>query len=180
MGLKGKNLEKALNILYDMELNNYLMTRGIAELDWKISQLGRKTRYCHPEKEQVTAKYDGALGFGGCGAMLGALIFGLVACSTTSLFAKGSLSTVMGGLIGGGFAFGLIGVIIGAVIDTSENNKAEQYANNKYDKEMKAYNQAVAKDDARVAQELMVRKALIDNKIIRRETNKKLQNISLC
>lgn len=46
------NLKKGVSILYDMELNNYLMTRSIGELEKVIAELRQQPTYYEPLKPE--------------------------------------------------------------------------------------------------------------------------------
>jgi hypothetical protein len=43
-----EQLRKGISILYDMELNNYLMTRTISQLYYEIEDLGIKQNFEEP------------------------------------------------------------------------------------------------------------------------------------
>lgn len=42
MTMAENSLQEGISILYDMEINNYLMTRSIKQLNYRIDQLGHK------------------------------------------------------------------------------------------------------------------------------------------
>ncbi|MBE6654367.1 MAG: hypothetical protein E7608_02770 [Ruminococcaceae bacterium] len=154
-----KQLKETVSILYDMELNNYLMALGIQHLDYQISLLGHKKNFYHPKREEAAfyKEWTGTLFI--IGLFLGAIIGGVSGCTSTSSF-TGSIDAGFGGLFGGGIGGGIIGALIGLICDaTSQGNRDEKYQS-EYDAEMKEYNACVEQDDARVRKELKIKQFL--------------------
>lgn len=166
-----KTLKEAVSILYDMELNNYLMTISIQELNYRISQLGHRNNFYIPEKEEARFNGEWVGGLGSLGLILGAIFGGVSGCnSTTSLL--GSAEAGIGGLIGGGVLGFIIGAVIGLICGgISMSNRDSKYEE-KYEKEMQKYHECVNNDKRRVEKELKLQKILIaerDSLIERRE-----------
>ncbi len=135
------NLKDTIKILYDMELNNYLMTRGIQLLDQKISNLGYYYRFEEPKKREVKEYYRDL----DKGCFLWCLIGGIPL-----------------GILSGSTIAGIIGAIIGTLGKRffnyaqqadhfeEERRNAQKY----YEEEVAAYNQALDNDELRVQAEL--------------------------
>ena len=77
--MKKEQLQKGISILYDMEKNNYLMTRAISKLDSEISTLCRQ-RYIEPPKPKMLKEsmldrgFSFATPFGLMGAIIGVIL----------------------------------------------------------------------------------------------------------
>lgn len=177
MGQESKTeLAKAIRILYDMEMNNYLMTRGIDKLDQKIYALGHKRNFEKPTLKTQSMSGEGVMGFAGLGLFLGALIFGLVGCAT-----GGGLFVGLGELISGAFVGGIGGAIVGGIIgylmDIGEVSKQNKAYEEEYHRQMTTYNSQMALDNARVEKEMRIRDVLIDekNSLIRRKKEAELK-----
>lgn len=177
----GKSLFSTISKLYDMELNNYLMTRAINELDSRITDLGKKRKIIAPTEEKAD-KSDIGLSAG-----TGALIFGIIGIIVgviynfkheVGFFAK------LFGIILHGFTFGLVAVLIGAVLGliyglisySGDNDKFRK----QYLRDLKVHNNEILKDDQRVQRERKEREILIRQRNIlinrKNEASRKLNS----
>ena len=72
-----EQLKKGISILYDMELNNYLMTRTISQLYYEIEDLGIKQNFEEPTPNNRSySGSDELSGGAGIGWLLGAILGG--------------------------------------------------------------------------------------------------------
>lgn len=151
-------LKKGISILYDMELNNYLLTRMISKLDYKISCLGYKNQFSCPEKPRE-ASIDGETisAWTGGGLFLGAFLGGATGCT------EGIIDGI-GGLFVGGIVGLIIGVIIGFVAAGTKQSNEDDKRNQEYEKQCREYERLVKNDERRVERELQKREALLNIK----------------
>ena len=151
-------LKKGISILYDMELNNYLLIRMISKLDYEISCLGHKNRFSHPVKP-TDSYIDGDMisCFIGGGLLLGAILGGATGCS------EGFINGI-GGLIAGIIIGGIIGGIIGLAVASANKENEDDKRNQEYEKQCREYERLVKNDERRVERELQKREALINIK----------------
>ena len=175
---KEKQLKKAISILYDMELNNYKMTRTIQRLNYEISCLGHPQEFYTPERKYAALNNDWTTSIGCLGVILGAILGGASGCSSTTSF-FGSIESGIGGLIGGGIGGFLIGALIGLMFEAiGKANRDSEYEQT-YEKEMEVYNTQVERDNKRVEKELKKQKILIaerDALIKRRNKSQEILN----
>lgn len=142
------NLYDAISGLYDMELNNYLMTRSISQLDDEISSLGKKKYFEEPvqfkaeggDESVVNATWYSAFGVG----MVGAIIAAVIGMSTSGFFV-GLLFTFVGLIVGA-----IIGAIAGNTISKSRDNKIYKEA---FDEKKEKYVRNIKNDALRVEEE---------------------------
>ncbi|MBQ8497834.1 MAG: hypothetical protein IJ489_10340 [Clostridia bacterium] len=159
--MEKEKLKKGIDILYDMELNNYMITRMISQLDYKISKLGHK-QYFDPPAEPSETSYgnDWIATMGGLGMILGGILGGVVGCSSSSgVFT--SLWEGISGLFVGGIIGIVFGLIIGAIIAFSINSQENSNRQQKYEAQYRAYERDVEADKFRVKQELQKKEFLI-------------------
>lgn len=178
--MQGNDLKQGIAILYDMEKNNYFMTRTITLLDVEISKLGHKANILSPKKKIARGGgFDLGFGIGGIGAIIGAIIgiiYTIVYVFTSSwniilkffaLIWCGLCMVVIGGIVG--FIIGLIlGAFIGAMSDVKRNEKLEQ----QYSNDISNYKKRLKNDENRVNKELKKKQALI------RQRNDMVQRLS--
>ena len=172
-------LKEGISIVYDLELNNYLMNKSIRKLNYSIKNLCIPQKYDLPEKKE-TVESVGKLGtsilFG-----LGGAVIGFIA----SLFSSKSFLAMakLGGLflafdrlsssLAVSAKFALVGCIIGIVLSIltipllaksakDDAKKAEDEYNNK----LLDYQRKVKKDKIRLANEKKQRDILIQQRDI--------------
>ncbi len=150
-----ENLKTGISILYDMEMNNYLMTRAIEKLNRKISGMGYSQKINAPRKQEgdhctVTVGIIGGV----IGAVLGLIIGLLSGCLDDSPFfifdrigdvIKNILKTMLICAVVGL----VLGIIIGLLIDIFDGRAAKR----EYKESMREYYQQVNDDNNRVAWE---------------------------
>lgn len=157
---KSEKLKHDVQALYDMELNNYLMTRAIAALDHRISKLGIQKQFPKPKPAQVIDD-DGQISFRyGCtGFVIGALIcFFLIGLPIT--LSTYHLSWIFVSLIVGGF----IGAFVGLHLSKKRITKEQGVVNEQYEKYMLTYNGQIEDDKRRVAHENKIKEILIQQR----------------
>lgn len=178
-GLEGSVLKKNVAILYDMEVNNYLVTRCMMELDREIEALGRKKNIPPPKRLASKISYFDLmepLGLVGCfvGAIAG-VVYGISAANGFLgaifwAFIYGVLFLAAGAILGGALAITIVHV---RILRESKSNDAE------YEKSKKTHKQAVARDEERVKRELLEKDYLIHQRTILQtrlnEANEKLE-----
>ena len=151
-------LKKGISILYDMELNNYLLTRMILKLDYKISCLGYKNRFSCPEKPgEASIDGESITAWAGGGVLLGAILGGATGCT------EGIIDGI-GGLLVGGIIGLILGGIIGLAVASANKENEDDKRNQKYEKQYREYERLVKNDERRVERELQKREALINIK----------------
>lgn len=152
------DLQKSISILYDLELNNYLMTNTINQIKEKDSKLCIAKSISKPVKETndfsiFTTMLTTAIILALIGAVIG-LVLGIKFCQSEGWFVLKNLSflticliiigcaffTIVGGLaVGvGGLILGLIIGIIGKIISQKNVNNVYNYRNIKYRQEVES------------------------------------------
>ncbi len=139
-----------------MELNNYLMTRSISELEDKISLLGKKKHFKEPIKFKaegsdtsvVNATWYSAFGVG----MVCCIIAAAIGMSTAGFFV-GLIFTFVGLIVGG-----IIGAVAGNLISKSRDNKIYKES---YAEDCEKYNRNIENDRLRIEEENRQRMFLI-------------------
>ncbi len=175
-----KHLQKGIGILYDMEKNNYLMTKSISELEKRASCLGNPKDISRPMLKKIENKMSfldtisvlaGPTGFVGAivGGIVG-LITGIISCKTLDLIIAilfGWLIiacvVVVFALIGAGIGIG-VGALLGVGADQLDrkNTKTKNMQFEKeYAAELEKYKSAKARDEVRVKKELQERKEIL-------------------
>ncbi len=138
------NLRQAIDILYDMEINNYMMTRSIKEIDRKISGLGRIKNIAEPT---LSEPYTEVKAWAGGGMFIGAglgILIGLFSSCGGGLGA-GIINVLKLGFIG--YVVGILsGTILGMVRKSAERSKDKK----KYQEDLREYSRKIANDDRRV------------------------------
>ena len=155
------SLREGISILYDMELNNYLMTRSIAQLNNQIARLGQKQTFRKPSRRNNSTRVlDYFLGFlcigGIAGAVIG-VIYGL--CVGDGFFSK--IGKAFDGAINLALICGVIGAVAGIFVGVTRRSKAEQAIEEQYAADCKAQKRQIAGDARRVQAELRERNILI-------------------
>lgn len=174
----GSKLQEGISILYDMELNDYLMGKCINDLNYKINNLGYYSGIGRkPENApKISIDWDDAsVPIVVCG-IIGAII-GIITGFTDN---EGFFSTILGVVIGffvDMFIGGIIGGILGAIYCVYKRSERQRNADKNYEDEMNDYNDRVNNAEKRRNLELKEKQILIkqrDSLVARRKaaTNK--------
>lgn len=155
-----EELQQGISILYDMELNDYLMERTINELDEQIGSLGYKKRFSQPQKKSVSANFDYCVWCGFIFAVIGAIIMLINGYVTYpgGFFVKlieGILEGILGAVIGG-----IVGIIIGAFVAICKKGAAKEEEDRKYQENLAKLESAKKSDNIRVSNEIEQMKIL--------------------
>lgn len=184
--MEEKDFKKGISILYDMELNNYLMTRSIQRLDYQIAKLGKKRTIEKPEQ-----KYDNRLaietvdpsvkrGFfiGGIIGVISGFIWGMSWTNSPLAFFCGCIGAAILGIV-----FCMIGAVIGLIIGWIKGNIEIADNNIELEEEYNLvngiYEVRVQLDNERVERELDEKSVLLAQKeallLRRKESRTKLE-----
>ena len=157
-------LEQGIEILYNMELNNYFMTIAIQNLDAAIYKLGIPKKIIRPtEKKNDFKIYKAVCGTAFVCAIIGAIIRAIIEFANRSGFFW-KIAYAIAGLIVGiiyGALIGIpLGIIIGFIIKSikSSENK-EKYAN-----EIKNFDRKTAEESIRIKKENKQKEILISQR----------------
>ena len=158
-------LREGISILYDMELNKYLVQRAINQLNAKIASLGHTKRFYKPSiRESDFDIWEFIWVFAG----ISAVIFAVIG-SIYGFFSSGSgFFNKLFGIIAGPIIIGPIGGIVGFIIGSvtafiiSRRDKASREA--ELAEENETYNKNLAADKRRVDAELKQKKKLSDER----------------
>ena len=165
------SLKEGFSILYDMELNNYLMTQMIAELNGQINSLGHKKNINQPYKEQNNvAMSDYTLPFLGVGGFLGAIIGAIVGFVDANSFIEYIFSPLEEG-IKFALIFAAIGLAFGFFVGIICRKKKyaeieKNYSSNCIDAEKRIKNDAIRVQNELKQKEILIhqRQALMTRK----------------
>lgn len=152
------DLQKSISILYDLELNNYLMTNTINQIKEKDSKLCIAKSISKPAKEKnevsiFSAVITTAIILGIIGACIG-LYLGIKLCKEEGFLTLQTLSLVtilvtiigcalclVGGAIAGGVCGLIIGLLIGIIrkiVEQNNVNSANENKNIEYKKKLES------------------------------------------
>lgn len=160
-------LKETISILYDMELNNYMMTRGLKQIEREISQLGHYKRFNKPVEYEYQSDYSVSSEVGCKVAVVGGIIGGVI--GLISQLKLDDFSDFLGGLfqdfgmillfaiLGFAIGFGIVFLIVFLAGQTLENHKIGKLqadADRKYKYDLQEYNKKVKADNRRVEVEL--------------------------
>lgn len=177
-------LQQGISILYNMELNDYLMGKCINDLNYKINNLG----YLYgtgnkPTKSKKVSLIDVcednvSIPLFICG-VLGLIIGVIIAIRQISSEGGGFFTILIGGTaiillyaVIGGVSGAVLGFIIGFLYSLSKKNEMQRKADNLYNDEMREYNSRLTKAENRKQIELKEKQILIrqrDSLIARRK-----------
>ena len=143
-------LSKALEMLYDMEKNNYYMTRSIEKLDVEIQSLGIRKNIVAPQKRYSTS--DDAGGVIAVVALFISIVIAVICgCSFDSFW--------VGVLV---FFFSLIAIsFLGVFLMTIFEDREAEYV---YEKEYEVFSEKLRNDNIRVDKENREKSFLIQQR----------------
>lgn len=139
-----EKLKSNVSALYEMELNNYFMTKTIKAMNGAIGKMGHPKHFEPPTRQKMVSLYQATGGFAGVGLGIGGGI-GLSA-----------------GSIGAGLIVGLLlGLIIGFAIDMNGREKAQRKADAEYEQALAKYQTRMASEKRRLDNESKCKSVLI-------------------
>lgn len=145
-----KDLSKAIEILYDMELNNYLMKRTIVKLNYTIDDLCHGVIYEKPVRRRPScSKYDGV----GVVALVAGII-GFIIGAVAGFF---SIAAGISCWIG----FPIVGAIIGAIKSSSDYKKDQEEIEREYEYALKEYEKCVQNEELKMKREGEIKSVLL-------------------
>ncbi len=109
-----QELKKGVDMLYDMEVNHYLMTRAIQSLDREIHSLANRRPILSPQKREYKNRLSDFIVPACFASILFFTFFGVVSCVTSSGYANVLLYAILGvflGVIGGLLLFAVDHII---------------------------------------------------------------------
>lgn len=172
-------LQKGISILYDLELNDYLMAKAIAKLDDEINYLGRPKKISKPVKGSTES---GALYWIGTITVIAAIIGGIIEAIISFIEAEGfffKFIVAFGGAIEGAIIGAIIGLIIGLIVSIFLKSSSISAAERKFKNACDQYEKDVSADNIRVQNELRRKDFLIKerNSLVNRrnEASRKLR-----
>lgn len=173
-----QTLKKGIAILYDMELNNYMMTKTISDLYHRANRLGKASHFEEPQKRKSTYQFGnewiGSLA--SVGALLGILLGGVAGCASSNHLLD-SIGATLGGLISGGITGAIIGGIIGLVVAGIINARDDEKDEQEYLRKYNIYSRNVKNDQLRVEAELRKKKIILQERerlIVKRNQSKSI------
>lgn len=154
-------LQQGLSILYDLELNDYMMARAISKLDGQINDLGRAKKINKPTKGSTKS---GALYWTGVITTVSAVIGAILEAISSFKEAEGflfKLFVAFGGAIVGAITGAIFGLIIGLIVSVFLKSSSVSSAERKFKTDCEIYEKDIEKDRHRVNNELAQRDFLI-------------------
>ena len=181
--MEKNHLQEGISILYDMEKNNYLMTRAISKLDREIATLC-KQRYIEPPKPKqlkesiIDRGFSFAFPFGVVGAIIGGILglFSVFKQDFEVIIFAGIFILAVYIVIGAVIGFG-VGLVTGGAIGSIKKGKEKEAAIKEYNIEKENYKRSLNNENIRIAQESKRRDILLYQKsklIEKRNESKKL------
>lgn len=172
-------LSQGISILYDMETNNYLMTRSIQKLNGEIYKLGEKRGFRLPEKRQPNVSIIVILiTITLISAIVGGLI-GLIQGFATGNGFFDRLGQALSGLVALVVYCGIGGAAVGLISGITAKIIAYARAKKEYEEDYEEYQKKLENDALRVKRELKQRDYLMserDSLYFKREESQKLLN----
>lgn len=154
-----------ISILYEMEQNNYLMTRAVSQIDQKASQLGHSRQFKKPPFPNVETYFLNILTVTAIVCAVVGVILGIIESISFDdggiiyRFFISVLGTLIFAAIGAVIGF-FITVVICSIIYIVNHKKAKE----EYQWELKFYNNKVEFDQIRVRDELTQKNRLLKEK----------------
>ena len=166
---------KALEILYDMELDRVFMSRGIEELKKKAATYGKKRNIYKPIKKKSTEDGSECIFFG----LAGGVILGALSGVIYGFIIEHGFFDRINAMFKHGIIFGIIGLVLGlifgVILAKAVVRGEEEDISAAYEKDMKEYERQIKADDKRVALEMEEREFVLTQK---EELDERLYNTS--
>lgn len=173
------NLKKGISILYDMELNNYMMTRTIQKLNNKISNMGYPRKIEEPRKGFTWTSIPECTGWG---MIIGGIVGVFVSLVSGCVVGDGFFDKIWQ-IIVSAFKFGLIclavGLLIGLIVGIVKKSIEASEVNERFNMEWKEYKRKIADDNSRVAfekQQIVFLKRQRDELVRKRDESRRILN----
>ncbi len=176
------DLKESIRIIYDMELNNYIMNRAIERLNNRIKKLGNKKKISFRSIDEKDLVYDKYVLSSLCKieyesyfTIIPAILCGIMSAVIGAVVGFNSEKNLIAGAYSGFIdlvIFGVLGVIIGIAIGIGITHAI----NNAYDKQQKSLLDAInkkqnelylidiAEDEKRVARELKEKELIVQQR----------------
>ncbi len=170
-------LQQGVSILYDMELNNYLMARTIAKLDDEIAALGHKKKIGKPTKKPTDfggAFYTGVITV--AVAIICAVIGAIYKFIVTGDFVM-KIFEAIAGAINGAICGAIVGLVIAIIFCAVFKMILMSKAESEFKKDCKKYEKNLVVDQRRVNRELKQKDFLIKERdsLIKRKKDASLK-----
>lgn len=133
------NLTQALGLLYDMEMNNYYMTRSIEKFDEEIQKLGIRKNITAPQKRYSTS--EDSIGYMTVVVFLVSLVMSIIGAYKLDSFWVGLLIFI---------ATLFVGMFLAAFFVEIKENREAEYV---YEKEYEIFAEELRVDNIRVERE---------------------------
>lgn len=184
-------LKNGIAILYDMELNNYMLNRAINDLNQRISRLGIKKKIEKPTRNTIVLtdeegrkhgsisyvkrhkfNFDDVIDSGGLLSIVAGIIGAVYGIIDTIISEEGIFDRVVGGIVMGiiyALIFAVIGFVGSCIVffvkyfiaSKKDTKSAEMDVEKALADEEVRYHNDVLLDDLRVNEELQLRNILI-------------------
>lgn len=161
-----QQLKDGISILFDMEINNYNMTRSIEKLDNQISSLGHKHQYSYPVMKEGRSF---SVGRTFAVSLISSICILLLGLFISYLFDNNSSIRIdeLLSVIKISFFTGLIaGALVDVLIQLAQKSICDSRIKSEYDDEIKHIKELERKDEERVKKELEQKKFLLNEKNI--------------
>lgn len=159
--MTSNELAEGITIVYDMETNNYLMTRAIQNLRKQAIPLGKKRNIIAPKRKKVVDENKGTYtNCGMFGALVGAVVFTIVSLNWWGLGAP-LIVILIGGLLGFVVAWSLA-----RIPGQAKYKKKVELAEKQYQRERENYKLRLSQEKERVNNEIQLKNYILMQKEI--------------
>lgn len=172
--MTNSKLQQGISILYDMEINNYYITRAIHSLDYEISKLGHRKAFRLPSRRKNQGTIlGGAFVFAMWGAGIVAAIVTIVAIIEAFITSDGFFGlifnlilSIIAGPLYGCVIGGIGGIIVGGIYGAIDKRLDKERIEDEYHKALAEHHIDKISDDVRVENELKKKQALQRQRLI--------------
>ena len=172
--MTNSKLQQGISILYDMEINNYYITRAIRSLDNEISRLGNRKTFRLPSRRKNQGTIlGGAFVFAMWGAGIVAAIVTIVAIIEAFITSDGFFGlifnlilSIIAGPLYGCVVGGIGGIVVGGIYGAIDKRLDKERIEDEYHKALAEHHIDKIADDIRVESELRERQTLQRQRLI--------------